>query len=94
MARRERERHYSLASRLIAMASFMALLVFAMIWWLSGFTLFVGAATLLALGGLLGPVAVDSGGGIMEFLSGLMELIGEVISTILDCIASIFSGFG
>lgn len=94
MAREKREKRYSLASRLIAITSFMALMVLGLIWWIAGFSLYVGAATLVALGGLLGPAAVDSGGGILEFLSGLLELIGDVISTIFDCISSIFSGFG
>lgn len=56
--------------------------------------MYLGLATLAAFGGLLGPAAVESGGGLMDFLSGLLELIGEVLSTVFEAIEGIFSGFG
>lgn len=94
MDNREGNRRYSLASRLIGVTACMALLVIGLVWWLSGFSLFIAAATVVALTGLLGPAAVEGGGGILEFLSGLMELIAEALGTLLEAICSIFSGFG
>ena len=91
---RRRQRRYSLISRLIGMMACMALVVIGLTWWLAGFSLYLGLATVAAFGGLLGPAAVESGGGLMDFLSGILELIGEALTTILEAIEGLFSGFG
>lgn len=94
MTDQNKSRRYSLASRLIAMFACLALLVIGLTWWLAGFSLMLGAAAMVAMAGLLGPTAVEGGGGLIEFLSGLVELIGEMLGTLLEAICSIFSGFG
>lgn len=93
METREKQRRYSLVSRLIGVTACMALLVIGLVWWLSGFSLFIAAAAAVALTGLLGPAVVEGGGGILEVLSGLVELIVEALGTLLEAICSIFSGF-
>lgn len=82
-----------MASRLIAMLAFMGILVIGLTWWLAGFSLYLGAAAMVALAGLAGPAAVE-GGGIIEFFSSLLDLITEALGTALEAICSIFSGFG
>lgn len=88
-----RTKRYSLASRLIAMLAFIAILAIGLAWWLAGFSLLLGAAAVLALAGLAGPAAVEGGGGIIEFFSSLFELIAEALGMVVDAICSIFSGF-
>ena len=91
MRGRTQERKFSLISRLVGMLACMALLVIALTWWWVGFSLVLGLATLGALCALSGPVMVEAGGGVLDFLSGLFELICEVVSTIADAISSLFS---
>jgi hypothetical protein len=94
MAAHKKNKRYSLASRLLAMMACMALVVIGLTWWLAGFSLMLAAGATVALAALLGPAVVEGGGGVLEFLSGLLELIGEMLSTLMDAICSIFSSFG
>jgi len=94
MSESKRERRYGLGFRLLGLLCCVSLIAVGLVWWIAGFSLYLGAVGALALAGLIGPAAVESGGGIVEFISGIFELIGEVFGMIVDAICGLFSGFG
>ncbi|MCC5865968.1 MAG: hypothetical protein JJU31_12665 [Wenzhouxiangella sp.] len=90
----KREKRYGLGYRLLGLLCCLGLMAVGLVWWIAGFSIYLGAAAALALAGLVGPAAAESSGGILEFISGLIELIGEIVGMIVDAICGLFSGFG